>query len=179
MCNISYGCHGIQDKHKWCSSLSHCIPNSTTYTCHGSFRPLAMTSISDVLCDKHKLNLIHLSQSNPTKHQMKQNFSKNSVMYLTHFCKKILNTTYERQLWFLCIGLKHSEPEWYNSFHSNWLTLSGLAPWWYQWRIRSGWAYNLWMGLSLAFQCFSPSTEEPIQPQPARGITHYKGEKSL
>ena len=98
MSNIRHGCHGIQDKHKWCLSLSHCIPNSTTYTCHGSFRPLAMTSISDVLCDKHKLNLIHLSQSNPTKHQMKQNFSKNSVMYLTHFCKNFLNTTYERQL---------------------------------------------------------------------------------
>ena len=98
MSNIRHGCHGIQDKHKWCSSLGHFIPNSTTYTCHGSFRPLAMTSIRDVLCDKHKLNLIHLSQSNPTKHQKKQNFPKNSVMYVTQFCQNFLNTTYERQL---------------------------------------------------------------------------------
>ena len=99
MCNISYGCHGIQDKHKWCSSMSHFILNSTTYTCHCYFLLLAMASISNVPRDKHKLNLIHLSQTNPTIHQKKQDFSKNSVMYLTHFWKKFLNTTYERQLW--------------------------------------------------------------------------------
>ena len=101
MCNISYGCHGIQDKHKWCSSMSHFIPNSTTYTCHCYFLPLAMTGISDVSCDKHKLNLIHLSQTNPTMYQKKQNFSKNSVICLTQFCKNFLNTSYERQLWVL------------------------------------------------------------------------------
>ena len=75
--------------------MSHFIPNSTTYTCHCYFLPLAMTSISDVPCDKHKLNLIHLSQTNPTIYQKKQNFSKNSVMYWTLFCKK----NPEHQIW--------------------------------------------------------------------------------
>ena len=98
MSNISYGCHGIQDKHKWCSSISHFVPNSTTYTCHCYFLLLAMTSINDVPCDKHWLNLIHLSQTIPTIYQKKQNFSKKSVMYLTQFPKKFLNTSYERQL---------------------------------------------------------------------------------
>ena len=87
MCNISYGCHSMQDKHKWCSSLNHLIPKSTTYTCHWYFLLLAMASITNVPRDKHELNLIHLSQTNPTIHQKKQNFPKNSVMYLTNFAK--------------------------------------------------------------------------------------------
>ena len=92
--------------------MSHFTPNSTTYTCHCYFLLLAMTSICDVFCDKHKLNLMHLSQTYPTIHQKKQNFSKNSVMYLTQFCKKFLNTSYECQL---CI---HKGRHKFGIFHS-------------------------------------------------------------